>query len=419
LSRDRALPKFVTKNRRIALVTNHQPNEFPRIKLLAVVEATTVNAVAKNLIEFHRSVKELSERDHNLPLIELSLVTFDRARKVGAAPNEFISHARDSGIEVDVIPERGRFDRQVIPALRNIVEQREPALVATHSVKSHFIMLRSRLWRKYPWVAFHHGYTTTDRKMRFYNQFDRWSLAKADRVVTVCEAFAQELIETKGVPRDRITVQHNSIRPEPRASSEEVERVRAQLGSAKGEQIILAVGRLSREKAQGDLIEAFKLLLETHPELKARLVIVGDGPERGNLESAATSLRISDRVAFVGHVNKILTYYAAADVLANASHSEGSPYVLLEAMAAEVPIVATAVGGVPEILKDEESGLLVPVNDPIAMAEGISRILNDDQFAHRLTTKALDLISTRFTRENYVRSVTEIYRDVLDRRSPS
>src|SRR5207237_2328886 len=114
--------------------------------------------------------------------------------------------------------------------LRRIVENRRPGIVVTHSVKSHFLLLRSRLWRTYPWVAFHHGYTTTDPKMRLYNRFDRWSLPKANRIVTVCQAFARELADTTGVPLKKISVQHNSIRPQLHPEVSEAASLRSQLG---------------------------------------------------------------------------------------------------------------------------------------------------------------------------------------------
>src|SRR5437867_1908404 len=186
------------------------------LKSLSLVEATTINAVAKSVLEFHRAAREL-EKAGNLPAIEGRVVTFERAG--GASPNEFAAAARAEGLEVDVIPERGRFDLKVIPALRKIVEQHRPDIVVTHSVKSHFLLLRSHLWQKFPWVAFHHGYTATDPKMRLYNRFDRWSLPKADRIVTVCQAFASELADTAGVPVENISVQHNSIRPQPRTDA--------------------------------------------------------------------------------------------------------------------------------------------------------------------------------------------------------
>ena len=380
-----------------------------KLRILAVVEATTVNAVARNMFEFHRAANELARQSAGFPVIELSLVTFDR----GNNSAEFVSAARALGLDVDVIPERGRFDRSVIAALRNIASQRSPDVIVTHQIKSHFLMNVSRLWKKYPWVAFNHGYTTTDRKTLLYNRLDRWSLPKADRVVTVCQAFKQKLMKM-GVPRERIHVQHNSIRPEPSVSAREMHALRRKLGIFEGERMILAVGRLSKEKAQIDLLQAFKNLRDTHPEINARLVIVGEGPERVRLEAAATSLGLSDRVIFTGQVNNnVPVYFAAADVLANPSHSEGSPYVLLEAMAANLPIVATDVGGVPEMVENNQTALLVPANDSRALAGAIARVLSDGQVSRGLSANASALVTTRFSPEAYARSLVEIYSEVI------
>lgn len=398
-----------------AHAVSRRPTSESKIKILAIVEATTVNALAKNVLEFQRVASELEQQSSDFPGIELSLVTFDRASSGSEArsDNEFVSAARELGVEIDIVQERRRFDLNVISALRQIVAQRVPDIVVTHSVKSHFLVLRSRLWRAFPWVAFHHGYTSTDRKMRLYNQFDRWSLPKADRVITVCEAFAQDLARTKGVARARVSVKHNSIRPQSSSVAEEARALREQLRIADDERIVLAVGRLSREKAHADLIEACNHLRATHPDLKAKFVIVGEGPERDNLEALAASLGISDRIIFTGHESDVRPYYEFADVLANSSHSEGSPYVLLEAMSIGLPIVATAVGGVPEMLKDEDSALLVPARNRQAMAAAIARLLSDEQLAKTLSKNATGLVATRFSPEAYVRSLTEIYREVI------
>src|ERR1043166_9747242 len=168
------------------------------MKIMSVVEATNVNAVARTVLDFFVTARELSDSRRERAGIAGSIVTFDRAAAGDQEPNEFIQAARAAGIVVEVIPEQRRFDLSVIPALKAIAPRREPGIIVTHSVKSHFLMWRSRLWKKYPWVAFHHGYTMTDRKMRLYNRFDRWSLPKADMVVTVCNAFARELIEVVG-----------------------------------------------------------------------------------------------------------------------------------------------------------------------------------------------------------------------------
>jgi glycosyltransferase involved in cell wall biosynthesis len=248
--------------------------------------------------------------------------------------------------------------------------------------------------------------------MLLYNRLDRWSLPRANRVVTVCEAFAKELVNM-GVPRARIHVQHNSIRPQPAVSAPETHVLRRKLGLNEGERLILGVGRLSKEKAQIDLLRAFKKLGDTRAEIKARLVIVGDGPERGPLEEAAASLGIGDRVVFTGEVKNVDVYYAAADLLVNPSHSEGSPYVLLEAMAAGLPMVATAVGGVPELIENNETALLVPASDPQAMADAIARVLSNEKLAGRLAENAGELVSTRLSPEAYARSLAEIYRAVI------
>lgn len=384
-----------------------------KIKLLAVVEATNVNAVAKNVLEFDRAAKELCQQSLKSPQITVSLVTFDR----NGNSAEFVSAARQQGVEIDVIRERGRFDLSIIRALARIVTQRAPDIVTTHQVKSHFLMKLSRLWQRYPWVAFNHGYTATDLKVRLYNQLDRWSLPRADKVITVCEAFARDLSENKGISRDRILVQHNSIRPEPAVSTEQATALRRELSVADHEQVVLAVGRLSKEKAHVDLIEAFKQLCETNPEISVKLVIAGDGPEREKLEALTVSLGITDRVIFAGHVRNVQPYYAIGNVLANASHSEGSPYVLLEAMAAGVPVVATSVGGVPEIAVAEESALLVPPRNPQLFASALHRVLCDHDLAQTLSANAAARVANDFSAESHARSLIQIYEDLLSIRS--
>jgi glycosyltransferase involved in cell wall biosynthesis len=396
-------------------VTSNQTHRAT-LKILSIVEATSINAVAKNVLEFHRSARELGALTVDFPDVEACLATFARRQDVTQSPNEFVRAARQLQLEVEIISERRRFDLSVLPALRNIVERQRPDLVVSHSVKSHFLVWRSHLWRECPWIAFHHGYTTTDRKMRLYNRLDRWSLPVADRLVTVCHAFARELAINTGVPIAKIAVQHNSIRPRPLVSPAEALAMRSKIGIAPDESMLLAVGRLSKEKAHVDLLAGFTRLRETNRELKCKLVIVGDGPERGALEAAARSWGINVDVIFTGQENDVQPFYAAADVFVLPSHSEGSPNVLLEAMAANLPIVATDVGGVPEIVENNESAVLVPANDPNAMAAAIARVLNDQDFARRLTTQSAALVASRYAPAQYVRSLVEIFQEAINAR---
>jgi glycosyltransferase involved in cell wall biosynthesis len=391
-------------------------NQNSSIRILSLVEATTINGVAKNVFEFHRAARELNEQSPDFPSIAAHLVTFERKRPATdatRAPNQFVSAAGKLKLEVEVVPERRRFDMRTLAALRKIVGIQKPDLVVTHSVKSHFLMWRSRLWKDYPWVAFHHGYTTTDLKMRAYNWLDRWSLPHADRLVTVCQAFARELASSNGVPLEKISVQHNSVRPKAKADAADVQSLKTRLGIGNDERFVLTVGRLSREKAHIDLLAAYNLLRDTNPDILSKLIIVGDGPERGRLEASARAYGINDRVIFTGQMSDVQPFYAAADVLVLPSLSEGSPYVLLEAMAANLPVVATAVGGVPEMVENNNSALLVPARDKHAMAAAITRVLTDEEMARRLTTHAFAMVGTRYSPAAYASSLIEIYRGVL------
>lgn len=383
----------------------------PTLKIVSLVEATTMNAVARIVFEFLRTARELTDEVK----IEGSVVTFARGAELKAT--EMQQTFQDAGIEVVTIAERRRFDLKSISALTALFDSAPPDIIVTHSVKSHAVIWRSQLWKKYSWVAFHHGYTSTDSKMLIYNQFDRWSLRRADRVGTVCQAFARQLARKTKIPQERIFVQHNSIRRQPRPTDDEVNELRRKFLIAEGERVLLSVGRLSKEKAHAELLKALKLIAAANPELRWKLLIVGEGPERANLERTARSSGYIDQIIFVGQVANVQPYYALSDVFVLPSHSEGSPNVLLEAMAAEVPVVATAVGGVPEIVVNEESALLVAPKNPQAFGTAILRILQDSALRRRLSTAASALVEREYSAEQYARNLIEIYQEVIERRA--
>src|SRR6185503_9677301 len=252
------------------------------MKILSIIEATTVTGPAKNLLNFCHLLRSPGFCRDGVPPIEVSIVTFDRVAGNGnSTTNAFVAAAREAGITVDVITERFRFDRGVIKQLRDIVARRAPDVIQTHMIKSHFLVKLSGLGKQYPWIAYHHGYTSTDLKMQFYNQLNRWSLPSADLVIAVCGEFAKQLTAS-GVQKDRIRVSHNSVKPPRIISSDEKLSLRGRFGIAGDERVLLAVGRLSREKGHADLIESVAALRTAEPDLKFRLLIVGEGPEQVN-----------------------------------------------------------------------------------------------------------------------------------------
>lgn len=383
------------------------------MKLLCIIEATTVTGPAKNLLSFCRLMRARKAGANGLPHLDVSIVTFDRVSEASEnLPNAFVAAAREAGVTIDVIPERFRFDPKVIKQLNEIVAHRAPDIIQTHMIKSHFLVKLSGLMKKYPWVAYHHGYTTTDLKMRVYNQLNRWSLPSATRVITVCEAFANRLSRTRVGP-DRIKVCHNSVVAPREVSVDERQALRRKLGIAGDELVMLAVGRLSLEKGHHDLVKATAMLRDLDPSAKFKLVIVGDGPERESLTQAVTQQDLDRQILFIGHVGDVAPFYAIADVLALTSHSEGSPNVLLEAMSAGIPAVATAVGGVPEIAIAEENALIVPARDPQRFASALHRVLSDPELRRTLGENARRHVVDHFSPASYADSLVKIYQELL------
>jgi glycosyltransferase involved in cell wall biosynthesis len=371
-----------------------------------MLEANTVSGSAKAVLEFAR---EASRRQSETPRIDLRILTFSRSRE----ENTLTDTIRSAGIALDVVSERGRFDRSVIPQLQALMKARQPHVIWSNAVKSHFLVRLAGLNRSAKWVAFHHGYTAEDMKVQLYNQLDRWSLRKADRVITVCRPFADEL-QSRGVSADRIHIQHMPIRPFESVSREQVAALRKQLAIADDTRVLLSVGRLSFEKGHADLVRAFHLLRQRNPDLHMRLVLVGDGPEGSNLHSLCERLRLGADVSLVGHQQDVRPYYAIADLFILPSHSEGSPNVLLEAMSMEVPVVTTNVGGIPELVTSETDAMLVDKQDLVALTEAMSKMLNDAGLRSRLKSAGRRLI-LRYAPEHYFRAVSKVLQEAVCR----
>lgn len=384
------------------------PSPVNPLRVLALVEATTVTGPAKNLIRFCQMVQADSAAG-----LSISIAAFHRRSHAGPESNAFLDAVRAAGIELDVIPERGRFDSSVLPVLREIVARRRPDIIQTHAPKSHFLVRWAGLHRGRGWIAFHHGDTAEDLKMRLYTQLDRWSLRAAHRSVTVCEPFA-DLLVARGVRRERLQIVPNAMASVPLVAQEDVSALRERLALTPDARIILSVGRLSPEKGHADLLAAVRLLLRDHPRLAIRLILVGDGIERPSLERAAAAPDLASSVIFAGHCSNVWPYYSLAEVFALPSHSEGSPNALLEAMAAGVPIVACKVGGVPETVEDGSSALLVPPAEPAAMASALARILEDPALAARLVLNASERLLRRFSPQSRYQALLDVYRAVQE-----
>ncbi len=369
------------------------------IRVLTLIESATVTGPSRNVIDYGRM---MSRTNGDLPAVEVTIVTYQR----GPEPSALAQAAQQAGVAVATVTERRRWDPQVFPQLRQVIAEANPDILETRNVKSHFLVRMLKLERQYPWVAWNHGYTKTSALDRMYTQLDRWSLRKAYRVVTVCQPFADRIVGL-GIPRDRITILHNAVKAFVAPPASEVERARREFGIG-GEAVILSVGRLSLEKGHADLLRAAAILAGMNGVPPFRIVIVGDGPERETLNKLAAELGVEQRVSFAGFQRDTKPYYAMANVVAVPSHSEGSPNVVLEAMAAGLPIAACRVGGVPEILQEGVTGLMVESHRPEQMAQVLLRLLADADLRDRLGIAAKARAQSAHTPEAYRRALVGV-----------
>jgi glycosyltransferase involved in cell wall biosynthesis len=391
-----------------------------RIRLLVILEGNTVTGPAKNLLEFCRVARNLKQG----PMVEMSLVLFQRPDSSAAATqpgsSELLQQALRYGIPVYCISEGFTFDWRVLSSLNKLIARLAPDVIQTHGFKSHFLVRACGARAGRAWVAFHHGYTRSTRKRDLLAQLDRWSLQSPSQVVTVSQAFARQLC-SRGVPSSRIMVLHNAIDPDWCRKPDTQDSGAAELipWMSGGEKLVLAVGRLSKEKAFPDLVAAVGRLKETRPDLSFKLAIVGEGLERGNIEEAVRRAGLEKQVHLVGHVNDVRPYYRAADLLAISSLSEGSPNALLEAMAAGVPVVSTDVGGIPEIVSHRQTAFLVSAQDSAALADAIGLMLSDRALAEDMARRARELISTQYSPLCRAESLIRLYERLCPQTNPT
>ncbi len=375
------------------------------IRVLAMLDDTFISGKVKPVLTLARYARRLGSTAQPL---QISMLTFSRTV---TAP-EFVTAFREEGLSIDIVRERRRFDFGVFSQLREIVEKRQPHVLWTHSPKSHFLVRIAGLARGRAWVAFHHGYTPTSLLWRSYEQLDRWSLHGADRVMTACDAFAADLNERLGIRKDALSVHRSPIVARSRSQGTNGgAHVRDGLRLQADARVVLSVGRLSKEKGHADLIRAMTGIKRVCG-FPVVLVMLGEGPELARLEALCAQLGLSDSVRFMGYQRDVGAYYEAADVFVLPSYSEGSPNVLLEAMDWELPIVATAVGGVGEMIHDREHGLLVPAGDVAAIARSVAAVLNDTQLCRSLTTAASESLDA-YSPERYYANAHQLFQEVI------
>ncbi len=315
-------------------------------------------------------------------------------------PCELVDAARAAGVESLRFDTASRFDLRCARAVAKVVRQKEVRLLHAHDFKTLLVALIAGLIARVPVVATYHGETRSTVSVRFYELFARL-LGNFTRAVAVVSRSLEHTL-SRWVLTTNISFVPNGLGAARPISAEERGVARAELHIT-GDALVLAViGRLSKEKGVAFLLEALRKLGTRAP----LLLVVGDGPLREGLEQGAQDLR----VRWLGYLRDPRTAFAAADALVIPSLTEGMPLVALEAAMLQRPLVATAVGELPEVLR-AGAGLLVPPGDAQALADAIER-LRDPALRRSIGDAAL-LRSRDYAVDAMAASYAVLYRRAL------
>jgi len=317
----------------------------------------------------------------------------------GGSEERFLAPLRavDVPAYVCAVPRHGYFQERA--AIAALCERLRPDIVHTHGYRPDVV--DGGVGRRYgaAVVTTVHGFTGGGFKNMVYEHLQRAVLRRRDAVVAESRPLARQLADS-GVPLERLHVVRNACEPPPLVARV---HARATLGLPSAGFVIGWVGRLSHEKGLDVLLVALAGLRD----LPVTLAVLGDGPARAGLTALAEGAGVADRIHWCGVVPDAARVFSAFDALALSSRTEGTPIVLLEAMAAGVPVVATAVGGVPDVLP-LDGGLLVPPEAPAALAVALRSLFDEPEAA---AARAL-VARARVERELAVRPWADRYRDV-------
>jgi glycosyltransferase involved in cell wall biosynthesis len=313
------------------------------------------------------------------------------------------------GVPVTEIVVGARSYYREYRSLATLIERLKPDLVHTHGYRADVIGSLAARRRKVATVSTVHGFTGGDVRNWINERLQCLALQRADAVIAVSRPLVARLTAA-GIPRDKIHFVQNGYMP-----SAHLDRAaaRKRLGIVWDGPLIGWIGRLSREKGADIMLDALAL-----SDSSWRLSVIGDGAERDSLQRQMERRGLTDRVTFYGEVADAASLLSAFDVFVLSSRTEGTPITLLEAMDAQVPIIATSVGGVPDVVTSDTAILVAP-GQPAAIAGGLRAIRNDAAAAAQRSARARERLVAEFAASRWLDSVARVYSATLSRTAQS
>jgi glycosyltransferase involved in cell wall biosynthesis len=332
--------------------------------------------------------------------------------------------AQELGVEVVQIPQLHRdlspvYDPVSVRRLVEEIRRLRPQIVHTHTAKAGAVGRLAALLAgdARPPVVVHtfHGHVLRGYfdpvRTAFFRETERFLARHTTRLIAVGPQVRDDLVELGVAPAGKFTVIRLGIDLDDRVADGGGAALRRLFGVPPQRFVVGWIGRMTGIKRVPDVLAIFRRLLDLGVD--AELCLVGDGPERGNLEARAKELGIARRTLFAGYQREIAPYFDFFDAFLLPSANEGTPVVAIEALAARRPVVATRVGGVPDVVRDGVDGFLAPVGDVDALARHLAALAADPDLRRRFGDAGREHVLPRYRVSRLVDDVDELYRELL------
>jgi glycosyltransferase involved in cell wall biosynthesis len=336
---------------------------------------------------------------------EMSFVCLDQVGELG-------ERLRRDGFTVDCVNRGAGIDTGCAWRLARQLKRQQADLVVAHQYTPFFYALAARCFGSRRPIAFvEHGRFLPDYPRRKRIVFNRFMIRKRDRLIAVGNDVRRALIENEGMPADRVEVIYNGVNLAPYQNIAATrEATRRELGVAPNDFVIMQVARLDYLKDHVTAVGAMAELVKRSPQ--AVLFLIGAGPEQGTIEAEIARLGVANHIRLLGSRSDVPRLLGAADAMLLTSISEGIPLTLIEGMGAGLPIVSTDVGGVREVIIPEETALLAPAKDAIALAGHLAALAGNRERRTQLgeagKERAVALFSEPVMHEQYGKMFAEM-----------
>ena len=313
------------------------------------------------------------------------------------------------GFTVQVIGRSPGFDWRAARRLSHFFKQHRVSVVHAHQYAPFFYSSLARGFSSELSILFtEHGRSFPDLRRWKRVLANRFLISRRDRIVAVGEQVRQALIANEGFSPQRVHVVYNGVPVDDFASNPDARAIaRRELGIESDTFLIVQVARLNALKDHVTAVETMGQLVQVHPQV--RLMLVGEGETRSAIESAIASLNLQSAVTLVGVQSDVSKYLYAGDAFLLSSVSEGIPLTLIEAMAAGLPCVVTAVGGIPEVIEHEKTGLLAPAKCAKKLADNLSLLISNENLRRELAGAGNRRARSEFSDEVMHAKYQELY----------